>query len=372
MESTGVTPRVWVDASDLAELAKDPGPFLTLVLAVDADVDNAAQRNDVRWRAVRDDLAARGVPDSVLEVVDGLVPDAHHQGQSLAVVAAPSGARHVEHWPAPPVRPLARWAPLPSLLPFVEHRQDAPAHVLVVADRQGADLIAVRHGAPDVEVAAGGQEEALPKVHAGGWSERRYQERAEASWADNARHVARRVAALARQVDARLVVVAGDVRAVQMIRADLPAEVSSLVAVADGSRAADGGPAVDPGELARLVAEVTARDTAALVEKLAEEVGQHDRGRAGVAGTLAALAAAQVEVLLVGDDPDDDRTAWFSSDPLVVAARRAELEGLADRPQEGRLADVAVRAALAGGAGVRVVPAGPPLEAGMGAVLRWS
>ena len=44
-----------------------------------------------------------------------------------------------------------------------------------------------------------------------------------------------------------------------------------------------------------------------------------------------------------------------------------------DEPVEGRLVDVAVRAALGTGAGIRVVPPGAagPTD-GMGAVLRWS
>jgi hypothetical protein len=63
------------------------------------------------------------------------------------------------------------------------------------------------------------------------------------------------------------------------------------------------------------LAEVSARDTTALLEKLAEEQGQDDRGAEGVKATTATLAMAQVQVLLIHHDPADARTAWFGSDP---------------------------------------------------------
>jgi hypothetical protein len=210
------------------------------------------------------------------------------------------------------------------------------------------------------------------RVQAGGWSQRRYQERAQNSWATNAKDVADKVVGLVRRVDARLVVLAGDVRATQLIRDDLPDDVRALVAVADGSRAADGSPEIEPVQLHRLLAELAARETESLVEKLHEEVGQADRGRAGVAGTIAALNAAQVQVLLVRDDADDDGTAWFGDEAVLAGARAGDLDGLTDGIGEARLADVLIRSALAGGAGVRTLAAGHEVPEGVGAILRWA
>jgi hypothetical protein len=261
---------------------------------------------------------------------------------------------------------------LPSLAPELERRQEAVPYVVVLADRQGADLVAVHHGGPDVHLEVDGAEEARPKVHAGGWSERRYQQRAEGAWAQNAAEVAGQVARLVSAVDARFVAVAGDVRAVQLLRDELPDEVAGLIAEVGGSRAADGTPGADPADVERLRAEVVARDTADLLGKLAEEVGQHDRGRAGAADTIDALRAAQVLSLLVHDDEEDDRTAWFGTDPLMVGRRRSELDGLADEPREGRLVDALIRSALAGGAGVRVLPSGTDVPDGVAAILRWA
>ena len=372
METRGVTPKLWVDAPDLAELVSQPGPFLTLVMATEAEVENAAQRNELRWKSVREGLLGHGADERALAVVDPLVPDAHLAGQTLVVVANAGGARHVAHWPELPFREVAQWAPLPSLAPVIGRRQEAPPYVVVLTDRRGADIVAVRQGASELSMEAGEADDVLRKVNAGGWSQRRYQERAENSWDQNAREVADRVARVAERVDARVVVVAGDVRAVQLLREQLPDRVAELVQEVGGGRGA-GAQGADSEEVERLVAQVVAEDERALLGKLAEELGQHDRGRSGVAGTVAALTAAQVEVLLVHDDPDDDRTGFFApGDPALVAHRREALEGLTPEIREGRLVDALVRTALGSGAGVRVLPSADGVDEGIGAILRWA
>lgn len=374
MDARGVTPKVWDEAPDLAALLDDPGPFLSLVLATEAQIDNAAQRNELRWRSARDRLEEDGADESVLAAVNPLVPEAHLQGQTLVVLATSEGVRHASHWPTLPFRELARWAPLPSFGAVLERRQESPPHVVVVADREGADISAVHWSGAEAEIEAGAVERVGRKVHPGGWSQRRYQERAENSWETNARDVADQVVRLVRRVDARLVVLAGDVRATQLVLDDLPDDVRSLVAAADGTRAEDGTPPSDPAELQRLLAEVAARETVSLVEKLAEEIGQKDRGRGGVKATIDALLLGQVQVLLVRDDPDDDRTLWFGDEPMVVGAGAGDLEGLTHGIRKGRLVDVLIRSALAGGAGVRMVDAGAGARVpeGVGAILRWA
>ncbi len=192
MERSGVTPQVAPDTSDLADLAQATGPFLSLVLTTEAGIDNAAQRSEQRWRAVRDEAAAQGAPPEVLDAVDPIVPDAHLEGEGLHVIASAGGVLHVEHGRRLPDRDLARWAPLPSLLPVVAWRQKHPAYVTVLADRAGADLTAYRRGR-ELHREAGGADDPLHKPNAGGWSQRRYQERAEHTWERNAADAAEQV-----------------------------------------------------------------------------------------------------------------------------------------------------------------------------------
>src|SRR5207244_4321477 len=120
-----------------------------------------------------------------------LVADAHLEGQTLAVIANARGLLHVSHQPEPPARDLARWAPLPGVGPLLEWRQLSAPHVIALADRQGADLVAVRRDAHPVERTAGGADDPLSKSKPGGWSQPRYQQRAENTWEHNADDVAK-------------------------------------------------------------------------------------------------------------------------------------------------------------------------------------
>jgi len=108
-----------------------------------------------------------------------------------------------------------------------------------------------------------------------------------------------------------------------------------------------------------------------------EELGQHDRAVVGTRETFSALQKAQVEVLLVHDDPADERTAWFGDTPTAVGATGGDLEPAdlgVDPGAEcvGRLVDVAIWAAIGTGADVRAVPSVHALPDGLGAILRWS
>jgi hypothetical protein len=375
MERAGTTPQTIVDASDLAGLADGRGPFLTVHLTTDARIDNAAQRSEQRWRALRDHAAAQGTPEEVLAAVDPLVADAHLEGQTLAVVATEEGVVHVEHPPGPPTTDLARWAPLPSLIDVIRWRQELPPYVTVLVDRQGADLAAYRCQGLELETEAGGDDYPLRKPNAGGWSQRRYEERAEHTWERNAADAAEQVSRLADRVGARLVIAAGDERALVLLRQALPTGLVDRFQVVGGGRGADGSDESFEAQVQAALALAVNADTEAALEKFREELGQDDRASDGPAATLGALTMAAVDVLLVApDDPQDTRTAFFGPDPAVAGATADDVRALGvDQPLEGRLLDVAVRAALGTGAGIRVVPAGATgPSGGMGAILRWS
>ncbi|HEV2895568.1 MAG TPA: hypothetical protein VG411_17600, partial [Actinomycetota bacterium] len=129
-------------------------------------------------------------------------------------------------------------------------------------------------------------------------------------------------------------------------------------------------------EADKLVRATVEADNQAALDRFAAERGQADRAVEGAAATLAALALGQVgTLLLTGLFLDDERTAWFGPAPTDVAADQGTLADLGvAEPVEGRLVDVAVRAALGTGADVRVLDPGDeagPAE-GVGALLRFA
>jgi peptide subunit release factor 1 (eRF1) len=360
--------------SDVAELVRRPGPFLSVYLGTEAAVENAAQHAEVRWKDLRRTLADAGAPDALLDTVDPLVGPAHLRGECLVVLAGAEGERDrvVDHFPEPPVGDLARWGPLPVLAPLIEWRQRTLPHLVVLVDRTGADIVVVSRAGDERHVTVEGPDEPVTKTAAGGWSQRRYQQRAEDSWEHNAGEVAAAVARQATAADARLVVLAGDVRAKALLAERLPGPVAELVREASGGRSPDGSVDELAQEATRLVASVVAADSAEALRLLDEDLSRRDRAVAGAEAVLAALSEARVDTLLVTGDPAEQPTACFGPDPVPVAlsADRLRELGLTELRQ-APVVDVAVRAALGTDAAVRVVPAAPALEGGLGALLRW-
>ena len=374
MERSGAIPQVGVAAPDLVETLAAPGPFATVVLTTEADVENAAQRSELHWKSLRAELTDAGAPESALEAIDALVPEAHTHGQAMLAIANAVSLLHVEHFPQLPKRDVARWSALPLTLPIIEWRQESPAYVVVLADRLGADVHGFRREGSDLHLEAGGDDDPIRKVQPGGWSQRRYQQRAENTWEKNADDVAKEVVRLAEHIDARLVIAAGDVRALQLLQESLPPEILECFDIVEGDRNEWSLDSI-ADDVVRLVSTAVAADTVSLLEKFKEERGQGDQAVEGVGATLAALTAGQVDTLLIGNDPDDERTAYFGLEGIPVGTSASALTDLGvERPTEGPLLDVAVRAALGTSARVRLVPsagaAGP--REGIGALLRWA
>jgi ribosomal protein L7Ae-like RNA K-turn-binding protein len=363
-----------VQAPDLAEVAGRPGPFLSLYLNTERDVEKAAQRSETRWKAVRSDLEGTGVPAGVLGAVDELVPDAHLEGECLAVIADRERVLHVEHGTAVDPNDLATWAPLPRLVPILEWRQSEPPYAVVLTDRTGADLFGFVRGLPDaIRGEVEGDHDEIRKVAPGGWSQRRFQDRAEDSWRENAEQVGERVTRLVERTGAELVIVAGDVRAVELLRKSLPDRLAELVHVVEGERPWDGKGDPLPEETRDLVERHVRETTERLLARFEEERGQHDKAVEGLDATTKALQQAQVATLFVTADAGDDRRLWFGPEPTLVATTDRELKELGvDSPEEGTATDALVRAALGTAAGVRVLDEGDRLRDRVGALLRWS
>jgi hypothetical protein len=356
------------DTSDLTEVIDGAPPFVTVHLALDTGIEDAPHRNELRWRTQRAELEEAGAPASALVAIDALVVDAHQAGKTLFTVADADSLRHVSFWPELPLAELAVVAPLPVLTPLVDWRQSLPPHVLVAIDRTGADVIGVRWDRRERAETVAGEDASITKSHPGGWSQQRYQARAENTWERNAGDVADAVARMARDVDAQFIAVGGDVRARGLLSEALPAELRELVRDATGTRADDGSP---PDDLAEARADVVNRVHAALLDRVDDGMANGVAAR-GLARTLEALAMGRVDVLLVHDDLTDERTAWFGPEPTQVGRTADDLRALGvDDPVEARAVDVAVRAALATSAGVRVLPSPDRLPDGFGALLRW-
>ena len=130
---------------------------------------------------------------------------------------------------------------------------------------------------------------------------------------------------LAERLSARLVLIGGDDHAVVPLINALGHPWSERVEVLEhATRAAGGDLATLDDEVSRLVRTVRAEDEVAVLQRFREENGRHDRAADGPARVIESLQA-DGDTLLVHDDEDDDRSAWFGPEPnhLGLNVRRS-------------------------------------------------
>ena len=372
MERAGPTPVGGIRPPDLVELVERSGPFATVWLGRSGMGAYGEPHDDARVHDVRSVLRAAGAPEVVDEAVGAALSGIDPDVDGVVVVADENGVALFEQLTESPRRELTQWAPVPALTAVLEHRQAAISSVVVLVDHLGADIVV---STPDGDSLAEveGEDHPVHKVQGGGWSHRRMQQRVQDTWERNADAVAERVVRIASRTDPALIVLGGEHRTVEQLSDALPSGVREVVRTVTGGRAGDGSEERRDDEIGRLLRTVVAEETAELLRTFEQEVGRSGRAVNGAASTLTALQQSQVDVLLVHDDPDDDRTAVFGESPGAVADDVAALTVMGERTtKSGRLADVAVRAALRTGASMRVVPHGAALDGGLGALLRWA
>jgi hypothetical protein len=358
---------------DILAFVRRRPPFVSVYLRSDTASEDGRQQLGTEWDRRRGDLAAQGASEHLLDAIDAVISD-HRRSGGLAVLADGDGDILYRALPEAPRDESAHLGPLPRVGPLLAEARAMTPHVIVLVDRLGADIVAVVDGEREDLGAVVGDADPLHKVPGGGWSHRRYQQRAENTWEHNAAGVATEVAERARAIDAVVVVAAGDERALGFLDKHLPDDVRARLHVSShGGRAAgvDEEPLLK--EVRHVVADADARRTVEALERFGELRGRGGAVADGPGETFGALREALVDRLLLHTDTGDDRTAWFSaSAPTLVALEARTLRDLGVEPVEDRLADVAIWSAVGSGGSVQLVPAhGPstPLE-GIGARLR--
>jgi peptide subunit release factor 1 (eRF1) len=294
------------------------------------------------------------------------------------VLVAAHGIVHLAvSLPQPPPQEHVLTAQLPRLVPLLDALSLQLPHVIVLADRTGADILAYTAGPDPVETEEV-QTDRWPehKTGRGGWATKRYDATVHNNWHENAKDVAATVDKVAADIGARLVIAAGDERALGLLAEHLPQRVADLlVKVPGGGRHLDGSDEVVAEHITEALAQRVAGDTLALLEKFAEERGQADRATDGVAATLEALRMAQVGTLIFADTRDRERTLFFGPEPVHLALTPEELLDLGvEQPWEALAEEVLARAALGTGAEIRFVGGGmeqSPTD-GVGALLRYA
>jgi ribosomal protein L7Ae-like RNA K-turn-binding protein len=369
-----------MDVSFLAPVFQTPGPYATVSADVTHVTENADTELDLRVRAIAEKLTEQGAPEAVVEAVRGRLLEGNDGGEAgtvkgrAVIVAADGTVVFDSQLGDAPRQELAQWSPHPDLLPVLRALPGRIPHVVVLTDRTGADLtVATLPGHADEEETVKGDTFQIRKFQGGGWAHHRYQHNAENKWVHNADDVAEHIASVVRRLHPRFVLLAGDMRARQILTDRASGLWSDLVVNMDeGGRAAGADREVVERRAAELVAEHEARDEAEAVEKIAS-AGAHGLAVTGTANVVEALRKAQVETLVLAD-PADDEELFVGASPLELGVDKADMDALGVQDAQSVPAGAALlSAAVASTAGVVVVPrAAMPGDIPVAAILRYT
>lgn len=322
--------------TDLRDLVDRDGPFLTAIIPTRSDIADAAERLRIQTKnALRD--APDEWSDDVAEMEAEVSGLQHGDGAGLIAIRPKGGPTFYEFIADAVRRPSMSIGPLPRLAPLLEARQRTIAHVVVETDKAGADITAFDGGTIIATRQVEGDVDVIHRGHPGGWSQRRFQQRAENTWDENAKDVAETTEAMAKEVDARLVLVTGPIRARSIL-------VKLLEDAGVPTRSIEAGD--DEGiadEVVRQVADIHATDTKAVLEEIDERV---DHRAESARHVESSLEEGRVQTLLVHDSDTADANGDRVIDRCIAAALRTDAE-------------------------IRVVPNIARLDDGVAAILRW-
>lgn len=332
-----------MNLSQLRALYRRPGPWASVYVDVSRDTPDAGKKTvDLAARAVAGELAAAD-PDTRAAVEAAVRGDSTAGRHGVAIFATAGEVVLTAVLPQPPPLPVVHWAARPRLLPLLAGAREQVRWLRILADRTGADL--VLDSGELLRSVTGSQQYPIRKAHPGGWSQRRYQQAAEETWEHTAKEVAEAVVHAVEETGAEVVILAGDVRARQLLAEHLPPLVTDRLVETDaGQRAAGADPAPLDDAVQAAVRDLVGRRHEAVL----------DRYRAGLSDGLAVTGRAAVRHAL----------EWAQVDTVLLDVDSAtgkgevEVEGL-------------VEAAAGTDAELVVVGAGEGLSEGIGAVLRY-
>jgi hypothetical protein len=365
------------------ELYELPGPVVTAYLNSPfpgPGVDDT----DLRIRALLDDARSCGATPEALTALGSVLGTLRPGAPPAAAFAGTDGQVRMFSLPGAEVEDQVHCSAVPHVLPLLVWRQRHPAYALVMLDRTGAELVVRPAGAGQPILATvEGPDDEIERNAPGGWSQPRYQNRAEDSWQHNAGRAAEAVAEAVAASGAELLIVGGDVRAEQYFLDKLPNGVRTGVAIKSisGSRSRDGSEQHRDEVVEALVQEHVDEENRRLLERVRDRSAPGGLGVLGPAPTIHALARAQVQVLLLGEPeprPGTPRpeptTAWFGPQPTDISEHRSGVLVPDGEPEHGPLREVLARSAVLTDADIRILPErwvdGP--ARGVGALCRFA
>lgn len=369
--------------SFLEPLFDRPGPWATVYFDPGDNDEAGAKRRELAVREAGRQLRDQGADPATVEALEAVLAEVHPAEDPAGRVAfAADGEVALTHRLARRPQPqIAEWAPLPRLTPLLELAGQDPRCLVAYIDRTGADFELVTSAGRRQAGQAEGQQWPVNRTATADPSERRFQEKVENTWEENAAMIAEALTSAYEGSDAEVAVLSGDPRQRTAVYDRLPVAIQESAVLTERGGRAEGS------ESAALEAVIAGAREERVRLRTEESQERFRAGRIGtgrpteaVEGVPAVVAAARehrVETLLLRTDgPDLDRETWVGPAPDQLAVRRTEAQTLgAPDPAAARADDALLRSAAVTAADVLVVhPDGEESDlpvGGIGALLRW-
>ncbi|GAA4722209.1 Vms1/Ankzf1 family peptidyl-tRNA hydrolase [Isoptericola chiayiensis] len=385
----------------LKPLVGHPGPFATVYLDATRSIEAGDKNVANRWRSVRRSLAKQGATDDVLTDLDEAVdrPTRVRGPHGRVLIADDEDGVLVDRvLREPPPVTAGVWHRVPVLLQAARSADEQVDAVCVAVDRLGADFTPV-----GTDGYAAGERETFEAPHdevskSSSTSTKRatIESRAEDSWERNAEAVAGEIDRRVADHRPEIVMITGDVRAVNLVKAELGQQAAEVTVEVPGGGRDEG---VHQHAFAESVADALdsyrERRREQVLADLREGLGRESGAVTSIDDVVQVLARGQVDQLVLSEELADDasralhawvdgsvealglgglvngRQLWTGPDPLHVAVSRTEIEGVGEL-EELPAATALLRAAIGQDAGLVFAPEGSvDLRDGVGATLRW-
>lgn len=363
---------------EFADLYRRKGPWCTAYIDASAGTVDGLEAAEVRPLDVRKALAQQGASPEDQEAAETAVlpADGLPSPVSRFLLVQQGTVALNEVLPGALVLPeRISVDPVPDLLPLLKHRPENLPYVVAEVSREDGEIRLLHTGGSRPAAVEDVQGETLDitKLPAGGWSQDKFQRQTEQVWRRNADQVAEQIDRIVDSSGARLIVLAGDVRARGLVLDQLAEAHKGLVSMIDSHpRPAGTTNSHFEDEVQERVALFWAAEQEQIMDQLAQQEGQaNPEAASGVGPVLTALQQAQVEVLILNDSALADRHLFaLGAEPWVASAEEQTLgaEVLGRVPAPAAL----VRAAALTDASLLLVPDGVlPHGTEVAALLRW-
>lgn len=341
------------------------------------DTEDAEKVLELIWRERRSELEEQGATEESLEALEAAIMAGPRQAgkRGRALIVANGRVLVDAELEVPPPQPIARWSPLPYVVPLVAHGIPPVAYVMASVDRIGAEITSVnRNGAVVEHRTVSGAAHPIHEVGGAGGPPRTHQrEHARETAKQNLSKTAKEISLLAKDVRAQFVLLSGEVKGRVHLRGMLPEDLRKMTVDINASATRSGLADEAVSTKARkLIDDEQRKRTDAMIDRFRAECGRSAEGLAtqGIESTCAVLREANVEVLVIGAD-GENQTVYAGADPIEVASDSEDLKKFGVSPVGERRADEALpTAAIAVGADLVYVGDDLAITDGFGAILR--